>query len=137
MEFLRSLFFYLLFYIWTIFYFVIFSQVRFFSKNFTVKIAEFWSVSVMKLTSRILLIDYEVEGKENIPDKPFIIASNHQSAWETFFLPIIFTRSVFILKKNLKNRRILQKRLPNGSNKMTLFLSKCLLAHLWWSKPFL
>ena len=103
MEFLRSLFFYLLFYIWTIFYFVIFSQVRFFSKNFTVKIAEFWSVSVMKLTSRILLIDYEVEGKENIPDKPFIIASNHQSAWETFFLPIIFTRSVFILKKNLKN----------------------------------
>ncbi|MDC3090762.1 1-acyl-sn-glycerol-3-phosphate acyltransferase [Rickettsiales bacterium] len=56
----------------------------------------------MKLTRWILLIDYEIEGKENIPDKPFIIASNHQSAWETFFFPIIFTRSVFILKKSLK-----------------------------------
>ena len=103
MEFLRSLFFYLLFYTWTIFYFVVFSQVRFFSKNFTIKIAELWSVSVMKLASWILLIDYEVEGEENIPDKPFIIASNHQSVWETFFLPVIFTRSVFILKKNLRN----------------------------------
>ena len=103
MEFVRSLFFYLLFYIWTIFYFVVFSQVRFFSKNFTIKIAEFWSVSIMKLARWILFIDYKVEGKENIPDKPFIIASNHQSAWETFFLPIIFTRSVFVLKKNLKN----------------------------------
>lgn len=102
MQFLRSLFFYLIFYLWTIIYFIIFSQVRFFSKSFTIIIAEFWSLSVMNLTRWILLIDYEIEGKENIPDKPFIIASNHQSAWETFFFPILFTRSVFILKKSLK-----------------------------------
>lgn len=50
----------------------------------------------------ILRIDYEILGRENIPKAPFIIASNHQSAWETFFFPILFRKSIFILKSELK-----------------------------------
>ena len=98
---IRSFFFYIFFYSWTFFYFVTFSMVKFFSRRFTFKIANFWTLSVIKLTRSVLSIDFEVFGKENIPDYPFIIASNHQSAWETFFLPVVFKDTIFILKKDL------------------------------------
>ena len=50
------------------------------------------------------MIDYEISGYENIPKNgPFLITSNHQSAWETFFFTAIFKGSVFILKDELKN----------------------------------
>ena len=100
-DFIRSLFFYIFFYSWTCLYFITFSMVDFFSRKFTFKIANFWTLSVMKLTRSILSIDFEVFGRENIPDHPFIIASNHQSAWETFFLPVVFKDTIFILKKDL------------------------------------
>lgn len=102
-DLLRSLFFYIFFYSWTFFYFITFSMVNFFSRKFTFRIANFWTLSVIKLTRFFLSIDFEVLGKENIPDHPFIIASNHQSAWETFFLPVVFKDTIFILKKDLDN----------------------------------
>ena len=40
-------------------------------------------------------------------------------------------------KQSSKNRKILKKYLQNGCQKVTLYPGKCLLAHLWWSKPFL
>ncbi len=101
MRFLRSLIFYIFFYSWTILYFSTFSMVNFFTRNFAFKIANYWSRVVIKLSKLILSIDYKVNGLENIPNKPFLVASNHQSVWETFFLPIIFKKSIFILKYDL------------------------------------
>lgn len=47
-------------------------------------------------------IRYQVEGLENIPQKRFgVILSKHQSAWETFFLPIIFHDPAVIAKREL------------------------------------
>ncbi len=46
-------------------------------------------------------ITYEIRGRENIPDEPFIIASQHQSPLETFILMVLFKQTVFILKKEL------------------------------------
>ncbi len=104
MNFLRSLIFYIIFYLWTFSFFVFFSQVRFFSDNFIVSLSNFWSRSVIYICKKILKIDYEIKGKENIPKKgPFLITSNHQSAWETFFFTAIFKGSVFILKNELRN----------------------------------
>ena len=101
MRFLKSLIFYIFFYVWTILYFSTFSTVKFFTRNFAFKIANYWSTVVIKFSKVILEIDYKVIGLENIPKKPFLIASNHQSVWETFFLPIIFKRSIFVLKYDL------------------------------------
>lgn len=42
-----------------------------------------------------------VEGKENLPKGPFIVASKHQSTLETFFFPILFDHPYIILKKSL------------------------------------
>lgn len=104
MSFLRSLFFYIVFYFWTSCFFIFFSQVRFFSDNFIISLSNFWSKSVVYICKKILQIDYEIIGKENIPDKGnFLITSNHQSAWETFFFTALFRGSVFVLKEELKN----------------------------------
>ena len=46
-------------------------------------------------------ISYHVEGRENLPKGAFIVASKHQSAWETMAYGHIFKKTVFILKKEL------------------------------------
>ena len=99
MRFLRSFTFYIFFYTGTIFYFLFFSPVRFFTRNFVVILSTFWTKSVIKLSKLILGIKYEIKGYENIPKSgSFVVASNHQSAWETFFLGTLFPGSIFILK---------------------------------------
>jgi 1-acyl-sn-glycerol-3-phosphate acyltransferase len=46
-------------------------------------------------------LTYEVIGKENIPKKACVIASNHQSTWETIAFLNIFPQQVWVLKKEL------------------------------------
>ena len=103
MRFLRSFTFYIFFYTGTIFFFLIFSPVWLFTRNFVVTLCTFWTKSVIKLSKLILGIKYEIKGVENIPKfGSFVVASNHQSAWETFFLGSLFPGSIFILKDELK-----------------------------------
>ncbi|MGL9718164.1 MAG: lysophospholipid acyltransferase family protein [Wolbachia sp.] len=47
-------------------------------------------------------VEYEIRGMENIPKQPFIIASKHQSPFETFIFILLFKNAVFILKRELK-----------------------------------
>ena len=46
-------------------------------------------------------VTYEIKGKDNIPGKPCIVMSKHQSAFETLALQQIFIPQVWILKKEL------------------------------------
>ncbi len=101
---LRSLFFYIIVYAWTIVYFIFFSPVKYFRRKTAIKLSVFWTASIIWFSKKILGIDYIVDGKDNIPrDKPFLVASNHQSAWETFFFVALFGDPVFVLKEELKN----------------------------------
>ncbi|QKX02345.1 lysophospholipid acyltransferase family protein [Wolbachia endosymbiont of Dirofilaria (Dirofilaria) immitis] len=47
-------------------------------------------------------IEYEIRGVENIPKQPFIVASKHQSPFETFIFILLFRNAVFVLKRELK-----------------------------------
>lgn len=47
-------------------------------------------------------ISYEIRGIENIIKQPCIIASKHQSTFETFIFILLFKGAVFILKRELK-----------------------------------
>lgn len=51
----------------------------------------------------ILGLTYQVEGVENLPSGPYIIASKHQSAWETYSFCGIFKGSIFVAKKELSH----------------------------------
>lgn len=46
-------------------------------------------------------INYTIEGIENLPKEPCIVMSNHQSAWETIALQIIFVPQAWVLKREL------------------------------------
>lgn len=60
-----------------------------------------WCKLVVSWAKLICGIRYEVFGKENIPQHPVVILSNHQSTWETIFLYHLFRPAVPILKKEL------------------------------------
>lgn len=46
-------------------------------------------------------IKLEVKGQENIPSKPCVIISNHQSTWETLGFQQVFPQQSWVLKKEL------------------------------------
>ena len=46
-------------------------------------------------------IKVSVEGIDNIPEPPFVIVSNHQGQWETFFYQYFFFPLTTLLKKEL------------------------------------
>ena len=63
------------------------------------KLMGFWAGLCLKtfLSTKIV-----IKGKENIIyNEKFLIASSHQSMFETFFLQTIFNSPIFILKKEL------------------------------------
>ncbi len=68
-----------------------------------------WRYGINSLWSKIFLwalrvfcgLKYQIEGMENVPDKPVIIFSKHQSTYETILYPAIFDNLAWILKREL------------------------------------
>lgn len=60
-----------------------------------------WTSSFIWLLKVICGVRYEVTGLHNIPNKPCLISSNHQSSWETFFLQSICTPQTQVIKREL------------------------------------
>src|SRR3954471_4853438 len=60
-----------------------------------------WSRAVLWLARVLAGIPYRVEGLENFPQRPAIILSKHQSAWETIAFQQIFPPQVHVLKRSL------------------------------------
>jgi 1-acyl-sn-glycerol-3-phosphate acyltransferase len=61
----------------------------------------FWSQGLLVLLAGVCGLRHRIEGGENMPRGPAIIAAKHQSAWETIAFATILERPVFILKKEL------------------------------------
>ena len=57
-----------------------------------------WNIWLLK---SLCGLHYEIEGKENIPQKTSIIFSKHQSTWETMALQLVFPPQTFVVKKEL------------------------------------
>jgi len=60
-----------------------------------------WSCTVVFFARMLVGIDWKVEGRENLPARPAVILSNHQSAWETLAFQLIFPPQVLVLKREL------------------------------------
>ena len=97
----RSLIFNALLYLNFIVQAVIFSPVLLLPERYVWPIARFWVRSCLWLHRTVLGIGHEIRGRENIPAGSYIVASKHQSAWETLQLVELFPRPCFILKRQL------------------------------------
>lgn len=64
-------------------------------------IPKVWSKTASWFLKVFIGIHYRIDGLENLPKGPFIIASKHQSAWETIAFNHIFPKPSFVLKKEL------------------------------------
>lgn len=62
-----------------------------------------WLKTCFIFMKYVLGLRYQMIGKENLPDGPYMIACKHQSALETFILPYEFEHLLIILKKELVN----------------------------------
>ncbi len=60
-----------------------------------------WVSVIMKALSFFCHIEFEIKGLENIPAKPCVIMSNHQSTWETLYSYLIFKPQATVLKREL------------------------------------
>ncbi|EKE76845.1 lysophospholipid acyltransferase family protein [Oceanibaculum indicum] len=61
----------------------------------------FWARGVIGLLRLLAGTGYTVIGRENLPDGPFVIASKHQSAWDTIIFFLLLDRPAYVLKKEL------------------------------------
>jgi 1-acyl-sn-glycerol-3-phosphate acyltransferase len=80
---------------------VLFSPVLLLPERMFWPIGRFWVRSTLWLYRAIIGTRDEVRGLENIPSGGFIVASKHQSAYETLRLVELFPRPTFILKRQL------------------------------------
>src|SRR5258708_31593612 len=64
-------------------------------------IVRFWARSNNWLLRTICGITFELRGLERIPPGPLLVASKHQSLWETFALVPLSADPAFILKREL------------------------------------
>lgn len=99
--FIRSLIFNIYFPLWTAIVSVGFSPLLFTNAKTAAIAGRVWSLGVNLGLKYICRITYEVRGEENLPDGPFIIASKHQSAWDTAIFLQILDGPAYILKKEL------------------------------------
>lgn len=98
---IRSIFFYLFLYFWTILLGIISLPYLLLPRKYTLELANIWINGILILLRIICRINYEIKGEENIPKKGVIVASKHQSAFETLLLFKFINKSIFIHKKEL------------------------------------
>ena len=71
----------------------------FFPRKYTAMLIHNWSKIMLFLFRKLDNLDWEVIGEENIPLGPFIVASKHQSIWDTVFFTAFFADAAMVLKK--------------------------------------
>jgi 1-acyl-sn-glycerol-3-phosphate acyltransferase len=100
--FLRSLVYNVLFYLVLVFWVIVGIPTFLMPRSGILTIARYWARSSIWLLGVICNIRVEYRGLEKIPKGPLIVASKHQSMWETFALLQFFDQPLFILKRELK-----------------------------------
>lgn len=100
---LRSLVFQVLFYLSNAIQMIFWTPVVFFlPRSLAWRIVRLWAKSHLWLQAVIIGSRYEFRGVENIPaGRPFIVASKHQSNWETYTTLLFLEDPSFILKREL------------------------------------
>lgn len=70
-------------------------------RRWTQWIVRVWTKGVWWGLRWIIGLDYEVRGRERIPPGPVILASKHQSAWDTAAFYLLFDDPCYVIKKEL------------------------------------
>jgi 1-acyl-sn-glycerol-3-phosphate acyltransferase len=72
-----------------------------FNRHLGYMIAVAWARMIFWCLKHICGIDWELQGRENIPAEPAIAYWKHQSAWETLAQLMVFPTQSWVLKREL------------------------------------
>lgn len=64
-------------------------------------ISRLWSRGLLVLLRVVCGLSYEVRGREYMPGGPCVVASKHESAFETLVFPVVIHDAIFVLKREL------------------------------------
>lgn len=101
MKLIRSAVFNVVVVVWTFIFMVAILPLYFAPRKTASRAVNWWTRTVFFLHRTLLRIDFEFRGVENLPEGGVIIASAHQSAWETIGFFAAMTDPVFVLKYEL------------------------------------
>lgn len=101
MTFLRSLAFNIVVFSWSIFLLIAYIPLVAASRSTMLSAIRFWIRGLFWQQRHILALDFEFRGVDNLPEGPFIVASAHQSAWDTVCFYAVLQDPAFVLKKEL------------------------------------
>jgi 1-acyl-sn-glycerol-3-phosphate acyltransferase len=99
--FLRSLIYNVLFYLVLVVLIIVALPTFLMPRKALLTVAGWWTTTSNFLLRVICNIKVEFRGLEKIPKGPLIVASKHQSMWETFSLLPFFDEPLYILKREL------------------------------------
>ena len=97
----RSLAFNGAFYVWTAFMCILYIPAFALPRMIMVRGQERWAIGVNWLMKRLAGIDVEIRGREHLPPGACIVASKHQSAWDTLIWHQVLNDPAVIIKKEL------------------------------------
>jgi 1-acyl-sn-glycerol-3-phosphate acyltransferase len=100
--FVRSLIFNILFYVVFLLWSVVALPTFLMPRAAMLKVANWWARTNILLMRVVCGIRVEFRGVEKIPRGPLIVASKHQSMWETISLLRFFEAPFFVVKRELK-----------------------------------
>ena len=98
---LRSVLFGLLFYITTTLFVALCSPLLFGPRSWAMAALRVHTRTELWLLKHIVGLDLEVRGLEKLQPGPCLVASKHQSAWETFALISLFRDPALLMKREL------------------------------------
>lgn len=98
----RSVLFLIILYVGTFILFFVFTPTLFFTRKASGCFPRFWATVMPKALRLVCGVKLNIEGLENLPKKNgYIIASKHQSAFETMVFHAIVPNVFYVLKKEL------------------------------------
>ena len=101
MNFIRSLLFNLSFYVWSLLVVVLGVPFLVGPPRWARRVQAAWSGGTVFLARTLAGIDYEIRGQANLPEGASIVASKHQSMWETAMFPLLLDNPGIVAKKQL------------------------------------
>jgi 1-acyl-sn-glycerol-3-phosphate acyltransferase len=98
---LRSVVFNVLFYLNTLIFLIIGLPTFVMPYQAIVEVAKTWGRVNLFLLRVVAGVKFELRGRDKIPPGALIVASKHQSAWETFALMHLFKSPALVMKREL------------------------------------
>ena len=98
---LRSLAFNVAFFCWTLFMVIAALPGLALPRRFMAGMVRLWVRGALGLLRRLVGQDVEIRGRDLVPEGACIVASKHQSAWETLILNVLFREPAIVVKREL------------------------------------